>query len=181
MVAAAGSPALVTAEMIKPGAAVLDAGVSRVDGKLAGDVAAGVAEVAGYLSPNPGGVGPMTRAMLLRNVVDAAERGARYASSASGPDVLGRAARWIVEQLAVPGRPRRPGRARSAYLLAAPEQWRRGTIAIAAALLLAGVLRARAARALGGHARRPAPRCSTRRVYLVLGGVILGAEIRLHS
>src|SRR6478752_6582719 len=66
VVAAAGSPGLVTADMVKPGAAVLDAGVSRVDGKLAGDVAAGVEDVAGFLSPNPGGVGPMTRAMLLR-------------------------------------------------------------------------------------------------------------------
>ena len=74
VVAAAGAPSLITAEMVKPGAAVLDAGVSRVDGKLAGDVAAEVAEVAGYLSPNPGGVGPMTRAMLLTNVVEAAER-----------------------------------------------------------------------------------------------------------
>jgi len=51
-------------------------GVSRVDGKIAGDVAKDVAEVAGFLSPNPGGVGPMTRAMLLRNVVEAAERAA---------------------------------------------------------------------------------------------------------
>lgn len=74
VVAAAGSPSLVTADMVKPGAAVLDAGVSRVDGKIAGDVAADVAEVAGWLSPNPGGVGPMTRAMLLSNVVEAAER-----------------------------------------------------------------------------------------------------------
>jgi methylenetetrahydrofolate dehydrogenase (NADP+)/methenyltetrahydrofolate cyclohydrolase len=74
VVAAAGSPHLVTADMVKPGAAVLDAGVSRVDGKVTGDVAPEVAEVAGYLSPNPGGVGPMTRAMLLRNVVEAAER-----------------------------------------------------------------------------------------------------------
>jgi methylenetetrahydrofolate dehydrogenase (NADP+)/methenyltetrahydrofolate cyclohydrolase len=55
---------------------VLDAGVSRVDGRIAGDVALDVAEVAGYLSPNPGGVGPMTRAMLLSNVVKAAERSA---------------------------------------------------------------------------------------------------------
>jgi methylenetetrahydrofolate dehydrogenase (NADP+)/methenyltetrahydrofolate cyclohydrolase len=76
VVAAAGAPSLITADMVKPGAAVLDAGVSRVDGKIAGDVAAEVAEVAGYLSPNPGGVGPMTRAMLLRNVVEAAERAA---------------------------------------------------------------------------------------------------------
>lgn len=74
IVAAAGSPSLITADMVKPGAAVLDAGVSRVHGKIAGDVAPEVAEVAGYLSPNPGGVGPMTRAMLLRNVVTAAQR-----------------------------------------------------------------------------------------------------------
>src|SRR6478672_3648789 len=76
VVAAAGSAGLITADMVKPGAAVLDAGVSRVDGKIAGDVAADVADVAGWLSPNPGGVGPMTRAMLLRNVVEAAERAA---------------------------------------------------------------------------------------------------------
>jgi methylenetetrahydrofolate dehydrogenase (NADP+)/methenyltetrahydrofolate cyclohydrolase len=75
VVAAAGSPGLVTAEMVKPGAAVLDVGVSRVDGKIAGDVAADVASVAGFVAPNPGGVGPMTRAMLLSNVVEAAERG----------------------------------------------------------------------------------------------------------
>ncbi len=74
VVAAAGVPGLITADMIKPGAAVLDVGVSRVDGKITGDVAAGVAEVAGHVAPNPGGVGPMTRAMLLRNVVAAAER-----------------------------------------------------------------------------------------------------------
>ncbi|HEY7483376.1 MAG TPA: bifunctional methylenetetrahydrofolate dehydrogenase/methenyltetrahydrofolate cyclohydrolase [Streptosporangiaceae bacterium] len=75
VVAAAGSPGLVTADMIKPGATVLDVGVSRVNGKLAGDVALDVAEVAGWVAPNPGGVGPMTRAMLLSNVVAAAERG----------------------------------------------------------------------------------------------------------
>jgi methylenetetrahydrofolate dehydrogenase (NADP+)/methenyltetrahydrofolate cyclohydrolase len=74
VVAAAGVPGIVTADMIKPGSAVLDVGVSRVDGKPAGDVAANVAEVAGWVSPNPGGVGPMTRAMLLTNVVAAAER-----------------------------------------------------------------------------------------------------------
>jgi methylenetetrahydrofolate dehydrogenase (NADP+)/methenyltetrahydrofolate cyclohydrolase len=73
VVAAAGSPGLVTAAMVKPGAAVLDVGVSRVDGKIAGDVAPDVAEVAGFLAPNPGGVGPMTRAMLLTNVIEAAE------------------------------------------------------------------------------------------------------------
>ncbi|MFF3440332.1 bifunctional methylenetetrahydrofolate dehydrogenase/methenyltetrahydrofolate cyclohydrolase [Streptosporangium sp. NPDC002721] len=77
VVAAAGVPHLITADMVKPGAAVLDVGVSRVDGKIAGDVAPGVEEVAGFLTPNPGGVGPMTRAMLLTNVVEAAERQAR--------------------------------------------------------------------------------------------------------
>ncbi|WP_201465759.1 bifunctional methylenetetrahydrofolate dehydrogenase/methenyltetrahydrofolate cyclohydrolase [Janibacter melonis] len=79
VVAAAGVPGIITADMVKPGAAVLDVGVSRVvaeDGrsKVAGDVADDVAEVAGWVSPNPGGVGPMTRAMLLSNVVAAAER-----------------------------------------------------------------------------------------------------------
>ena len=74
VVAGAGVPGIVTAEMVKPGAAVLDVGVSRVGGKPVGDVAADVAEVAGWISPNPGGVGPLTRAMLLTNVVAAAER-----------------------------------------------------------------------------------------------------------
>jgi methylenetetrahydrofolate dehydrogenase (NADP+)/methenyltetrahydrofolate cyclohydrolase len=79
VVAAAGVPDIITAEMVKPGAAVVDVGVSRqVDdqGKshVVGDVHPDVAEVAGWLTPNPGGVGPMTRAMLLRNVVEAAER-----------------------------------------------------------------------------------------------------------
>ena len=74
VVAAAGVPGLITADMVKPGAALLDVGVSRVDGKVAGDIAANAVEVAGYFSPNPGGVGPMTRAQLLVNVVEAAER-----------------------------------------------------------------------------------------------------------
>ncbi|SDS34323.1 methenyltetrahydrofolate cyclohydrolase /5,10-methylenetetrahydrofolate dehydrogenase (NADP+) [Nocardioides scoriae] len=73
VVAAAGVPGIITADMVKPGAAVLDVGVSRVDGKIAGDVADDVWEVAGFVSPNPGGVGPMTRAMLLSNVVANAE------------------------------------------------------------------------------------------------------------
>lgn len=72
VVAAIGSPHFVKAEWVKPGAAVLDVGISRVDGKLVGDVDPGVGKVAGHLSPNPGGVGPMTRAMLLRNVVEMA-------------------------------------------------------------------------------------------------------------
>jgi methylenetetrahydrofolate dehydrogenase (NADP+) / methenyltetrahydrofolate cyclohydrolase len=80
VVAAVGVPHLVLADWIKPGAAVLDVGITRVEdlatgkGKLTGDVHPLVASVAGYLSPNPRGVGPMTRAMLLGNVVKAAER-----------------------------------------------------------------------------------------------------------
>ncbi len=76
VVAAAGVPGLVTRDVVKPGAAVLDVGVSRVDGRIAGDVARDVVDVAGFVAPNPGGVGPMTRAMLLQNVVLAAEQAA---------------------------------------------------------------------------------------------------------
>ena len=74
VVAAAGVAHMVTADMVKPGAAVLDVGVSRLDGKLAGDVHPDVWEVAGAVSPNPGGVGPLTRAFLLSNVVERCER-----------------------------------------------------------------------------------------------------------
>jgi methylenetetrahydrofolate dehydrogenase (NADP+) / methenyltetrahydrofolate cyclohydrolase len=74
VVSAAGRPGLLTADMVRPGAAVLDVGITRTDAGLVGDVAPEVAEVAGYLAPMPGGVGPMTRAMLLANVVDAAEQ-----------------------------------------------------------------------------------------------------------
>jgi methylenetetrahydrofolate dehydrogenase (NADP+) / methenyltetrahydrofolate cyclohydrolase len=76
VVAAAGVPDLITPAMVKPGSAVVDVGVARREGKIAGDVHPDVAEVAGWLSPNPGGAGPMTRAMLLSNVVEAAERAA---------------------------------------------------------------------------------------------------------
>jgi methylenetetrahydrofolate dehydrogenase (NADP+)/methenyltetrahydrofolate cyclohydrolase len=75
VVVAAGRPGLLTADMVRPGAAVLDVGITRTDAGLVGDVAPGVREVAGYLAPMPGGVGPMTRAMLLANVVDEAEAG----------------------------------------------------------------------------------------------------------
>lgn len=74
VIAAAGVPGLITPDMVKPGAAVLDVGVSRTDEGLRGDIAAGVDEVAGFLSPNPGGVGPLTRAFLITNVVERAER-----------------------------------------------------------------------------------------------------------
>ena len=79
IVAAAGVPDIITGDMVKPGAAVLDVGVSRVDGKIAGDLAADVWDVAGWVSPNPGGVGPMTRAMLLSNIVSMAEQSAAAA------------------------------------------------------------------------------------------------------
>ncbi|MGW6129287.1 bifunctional methylenetetrahydrofolate dehydrogenase/methenyltetrahydrofolate cyclohydrolase [Cellulomonas sp. NPDC055163] len=80
IVAAAGVPSIITADIVKPGAVVIDVGVSRVPdpetgkSRLAGDVHPDVAEIAAWISPNPGGVGPMTRAMLLSNVVDSAER-----------------------------------------------------------------------------------------------------------
>jgi methylenetetrahydrofolate dehydrogenase (NADP+)/methenyltetrahydrofolate cyclohydrolase len=78
VVVAAGRPGLLTPDMIRPGAAVLDVGITRTEAGLVGDVAPDVREVAGYLAPMPGGVGPMTRAMLLANVVDAAEAGVSY-------------------------------------------------------------------------------------------------------
>ncbi|KUG59333.1 bifunctional 5,10-methylene-tetrahydrofolate dehydrogenase/5,10-methylene-tetrahydrofolate cyclohydrolase [Serinicoccus chungangensis] len=74
VISAAGVPDMITPDMVKPGAAVMDVGVARREGRIAGDVHPDVAEVAGWLTPNPGGVGPMTRAMLLSNVVEAAER-----------------------------------------------------------------------------------------------------------
>jgi methylenetetrahydrofolate dehydrogenase (NADP+)/methenyltetrahydrofolate cyclohydrolase len=79
IVAAAGVAHLVTADLVKPGAAVLDVGITRTDAGLVGDVHPDVREVAGFVAPMPGGVGPMTRAMLLANVVEAAERAAGLA------------------------------------------------------------------------------------------------------
>jgi methylenetetrahydrofolate dehydrogenase (NADP+)/methenyltetrahydrofolate cyclohydrolase len=71
LVAAIGRPGFVTADMVKPGAAVVDVGTEPVDGKVRGDVSPAAAEVAGWLSPVPGGVGPMTRAMLMWNTLQA--------------------------------------------------------------------------------------------------------------
>jgi len=73
VIAAIGQPHFLKAEMIKPGTVVLDVGISRTDVGLIGDVDPGVLEVASFVAPMPGGVGPMTRAMLLMNVVDACE------------------------------------------------------------------------------------------------------------
>jgi methylenetetrahydrofolate dehydrogenase (NADP+)/methenyltetrahydrofolate cyclohydrolase len=74
VIVAAGVPGLLTADMVKPGAVILDVGITRTEAGLVGDVAPDAAEVAGWIAPMPGGVGPMTRAMLLANVVEAAER-----------------------------------------------------------------------------------------------------------
>ncbi len=74
VIAAIGQAHFLKAEMIKPGAAILDVGISRTDAGLLGDVDPGVSEVASWIAPMPGGVGPMTRAMLVTNVVDACER-----------------------------------------------------------------------------------------------------------
>lgn len=74
VVAAAGVPHVITPEMIKPGAALVDVGITRTDAGLVGDIDPSCAEVAGWIAPMPGGTGPMTRAMLLANVVEAAER-----------------------------------------------------------------------------------------------------------
>ncbi len=82
VVAAAGVPGLVTAAQVKPGAAVLDVGITRTGAGLVGDVDPSVREVAGFLAPMPGGVGPMTRAMLLANVVEAAARAAGLPTAA---------------------------------------------------------------------------------------------------
>jgi len=73
VVVAAGSPGLITADLLKPGAVVLDVGITRTDAGLVGDVHASAWDVASLIAPMPGGVGPMTRAMLLSNVVDRAE------------------------------------------------------------------------------------------------------------
>ena len=74
VVAAVGVPHMLTADMVRAGAAVVDVGVSRTDSGLVGDVHPDVWEVADHVSPNPGGVGPLTRAFLLTNVVELAER-----------------------------------------------------------------------------------------------------------
>lgn len=74
LVAAVGRPGFVTRAMVRPGAVVVDVGITRVEGRLVGDVAPEVAEVAGALTPVPGGVGPTTVAMLMKNLVELAER-----------------------------------------------------------------------------------------------------------
>jgi methylenetetrahydrofolate dehydrogenase (NADP+)/methenyltetrahydrofolate cyclohydrolase len=84
LVAAAGIAGLIGADMVKPGAAVVDVGQNRTEAGLVGDVEAGAAEVAGFLTPVPGGVGPMTVAMLLHNTVRAARYGLRMLAFPGG-------------------------------------------------------------------------------------------------
>ena len=74
LITAAGKPNLISKDMVKPGAAVVDVSANRIEGGQVGDLAPGVDEVAGWLTPNPGGVGPMTRAMLVRNTYEAEVR-----------------------------------------------------------------------------------------------------------
>ena len=80
LVVAVGKPGIITADMVKPGAVVIDVGINRVDGKVCGDVDfAAVSQIAGWITPVPGGVGRMTIAMLLSNTFDAAERTLQHA------------------------------------------------------------------------------------------------------
>jgi len=74
LVSAVGKTFYIGPDWVKPGAAVVDVGVNRLDGKVVGDVHPDVVEIAGWLTPNPGGVGPMTRALLVRNTYDAVVR-----------------------------------------------------------------------------------------------------------
>ena len=74
VIAAAGRPGLVTADMVRPGAVCVDVGITRTDAGLVGDLDPAVGDLAGWVAPMPGGVGPMTRAMLLTNVVERAEQ-----------------------------------------------------------------------------------------------------------
>jgi methylenetetrahydrofolate dehydrogenase (NADP+)/methenyltetrahydrofolate cyclohydrolase len=81
VIAAAGSAGLITADMVKPGAVLLDVGTSRsAEGKIVGDIDPAAREAAAWIAPMPGGIGPMTRAMLLTNVVEAAEAAAGSAA-----------------------------------------------------------------------------------------------------
>ena len=151
VVAAAGVPGIITAEMVKPGAAVLDVGVSRVDGKIAGDVAGDVAEVAGWVSPNPGGVGPMTRAMLLSATSSASPR--RRHTDARGAPRARRRPTDVPAESAEPAGPSLPlDDRRCLYLvllaastvglwITARGDWRLGVRWIAGSLIVAAVLR----------------------------------------
>ena len=137
VVAAAGVPGLITADMVQPGATVLDVGVTRTERGLVGDVAPEVAEVAGLLAPMPGGVGPMTRAMLLTNVVEAAERadepGRRRADTWPGLRSVagsGHAPAALVLVIAAVGMVR-----------VLTQHWREGAVLLGGALLVAAVLR----------------------------------------
>ena len=121
IIAAAGVPHMVTAEMVRPGAAVVDVGVSRDAGKLVGDVHPDVWEVAGHVSPNPGGVGPLTRAFLLTNVVERAEALAKVTLKEFARKVFG--GQWPI---LLPG-----VILVAAFGLVVAGYWRRGALVIA--------------------------------------------------
>jgi len=112
VVVAAGRPGLLTPDMVRPGAAVLDVGITRTENGLVGDVAPAVAEVAGWLAPMPGGVGPMTRAMLLANVVEAAEKASGWTGRPGPATPAGRTAP-VSGKLLVSNRQSAGGRRRS--------------------------------------------------------------------
>ena len=132
IIAAAGVPHMVTAEMVRPGAAVVDVGVSRDDeGKLVGDVHPDVWEVAGHVSPNPGGVGPLTRAFLLTNVVERAEALAGRDAKEFARKVFG--GQWpilLVGLIIV-----------AAFVLVVAGYWRRGALVLAIGVGVAAALR----------------------------------------
>ena len=156
VIAAAGRPGLITAEMVKPGAVCVDVGITRTDAGLVGDIDPSVREVASWVAPVPGGVGPMTRAMLLTNVVERAEalaawrdlgrargRGTRPEAARPAPGVSGRCCSS------------RPSSwAGSSSALLGPETWRAGCLVVGGALVLGALLRARADHAAGRAAAR---------------------------
>ena len=150
IVAAAGRPGLVTADMVKPGAVCVDVGITRTADGLVGDLDSSVHEVASYVAPVPGGVGPMTRAMLLTNVVERAEalvRGER----GDGAGVTD------LRPPRPPSPPRHPPRGRAAggrcsssvpasllglvISVVGPDSWRLGGLVIGCALLVGAAIR----------------------------------------
>ena len=166
VVAAAGVPGIITGDMVKPGAAVLDVGVSRVDGKLAGDVdPVGVRRRRRGSRPNPGGVGPMTRAMLLSNVVATAEAAARSTLGVERrrvtmrdeprriPSTLGGLVYLIVVAASAVG-----------LLIVAFGPWRRGVALIGLGLLFGALARIVLSRPQRRHAPR-APQPLGRRAH----------------
>ncbi|ARB42034.1 Bifunctional methylenetetrahydrofolate dehydrogenase/methenyltetrahydrofolate cyclohydrolase [Corynebacterium pseudotuberculosis] len=139
IVAAAGQPHMLTADMVKPGAAILDVGVSRKDGKLLGDVHPDVWDIAGAISPNPGGVGPLTRAFLIRNVVERAEL--VKISPLDNPHDIGRKESKIPSGIQYIGLSLFVIAVAISGVYSLTEHWRRATFVLGTALLWLAVLR----------------------------------------